>query len=265
MIIVDPRNGAEKYNLVPLLKGMGCEVVSQQMDFGDVAFCGNGPNGSAISVGIEIKRSDLLPSIASGNLRDHQIPGLNASFDCVWLLIEGRYRSGPGGILQIANERPWKDAAIVNWNDAGHGARRWTYREIEARLLSWQLMTGVRVMRTDDLHDTAAVIAAMHDWFTTEQWEGHTSHVPVAMKATLDGRAVRLVPPSMASRVAAQFPGCGSTLASMAGSHFESVQAMCNAEPAEWRKLPGIGLKTATDIVRAIRGTTAVKGGNSAD
>lgn len=255
MIFVDPRNGDAKYDLLPKLRALGCAVESQQMDFGDVAFAGNGPSGATLSIGIEIKRSDLLTSLASGNLVNHQIPGLLASFDVALLLIEGRYRAGGGGILESGSESPWKDdKSMVLWREAGFGQRRWTYRELENRLNTLELKAGVRIKRTADLGETAAVIAAMHDWWTTAAWEDHTSHVPAAMKASLDGSAVRLVPPSLKERIAVQLPHLGASKASMAAGHFATVLSMMNAGTADWITLPGIGKRIASDIVKAIRG-----------
>jgi ERCC4-type nuclease len=254
VILIDGRVGSGEL-AAPLL-AMGLPVETVTLEFGDIAFSGSGPDGTTVQIAVERKKlSDLLGSFASGRLTGHQVPGLTEGFDAVWLLVEGRYRSGPDGILEWGNEREWKDAkSITQWGDAGYGARRWTYREIEHRLTTLELRAGLRVVRTSDEKETVAWIGALYNWWRNETWEGHTSHVPAAMKATLDGRSVRLLPPSMKERIAAQLPHLGSTKASMAAGHFTSVLEMITAEPEAWSTMPGIGKKSAKDIVASIRG-----------
>lgn len=260
MILVDPRIGSA--DLAAPLAALGLPVETLYLDFGDVAFGGNGPGGTTVQVGIELKRlPDLLSSFASGRLTSHQLPGLLSSFDAVWLVVEGQYRSGAEGILEWGRSRPWKDAEITNWGDAGYGNRRWMYSEVEHRLSTIELKAGVHVKRTANSAETVAAIAALYSWWHSDEWDDHTSHIPQAMKYKRPsmGGPAPLLPPTLREAIAAQLPGIGCKSAAMVAGKFESVRDMVNADVGEWLKLPGIGKRTAQGVVAALTNKVAAQ------
>jgi ERCC4-type nuclease len=248
MVFVDQRVGSA--DLAPLLATIGVPVELTTLEFGDCCFSGNGPDGGVVTVGIERKTvSDLLQSFASGRLTNHQLPGMTAEYDYRVLALEGRYRCGKDGILEWAREREWKDGATIsNWETAGYGLRRWTYREFEGRLITLQLKAGIAIHRSSDMADTARHIAALYEWWTGSSFEEHRSHLATPNKAQF----AMLRPPTVRERVAAQLPHIGASRAPMIAGAFESVRAMCEAPAERWASMPGLGKKTAADIVAAL-------------
>jgi ERCC4-type nuclease len=248
MVFTDSRVGSA--DLAPLLATIGVPVELTTLEFGDVCFSGNGPDGATLTIGIELKRiSDLLQSFATGRLTNHQLPGMTAAYDMNWLIVEGRFKAAPDGVLLWAKEREWRDgASICNWETAGYGLRRWSYREFAGRLTTLELRAGINIITTATPDDTARAIANLYEWFTGSAWEEHRSHLATPQKQQF----AMLRPPTLRERVAAQLPHIGPARASMCAGAWPSVRALINAPEEEWRKLPGIGAKTAKAIVNAI-------------
>jgi ERCC4-type nuclease len=104
MILVDQRTGSA--DLEPQLKALGLPTELMFMEFGDIAWTGRGENGTAVQVGIELKKlPDLLTSLRDGRLPNHQVPGMlkkpEGAYDYGWLIVEGKWRKGPLGELQF--------------------------------------------------------------------------------------------------------------------------------------------------------------------
>ena len=82
MILVDDRIGAVE--IAPLL---GSPNVTCRLEFADFAWSGNGPDGQ-VDIGVERKSLlDLLASMTTGRLSGHQMVGLTAQYDWVYLLV----------------------------------------------------------------------------------------------------------------------------------------------------------------------------------
>jgi ERCC4-type nuclease len=248
LIFVDDRIGSD--HLAPILISLGHPVTTTRLEYGDVVFAGLGPNGTTVQVAIELKRlPDLLGSFASGRFTNHQLPGLTAGFDQCWLLVEGRYRAGESGILEWANERPWKPGTtICNWSDAGYGFRRWMYRELEGRLTTLQVKAGIKVARTSSPDDTARFIGSLYDWWTGSEYAEHRSHEAAFFKAQMP----MLRPPTLRERIACQLPGIGEKKAMTVAATFDSVRAMINADRDAWTSIDRIGKKMADTIIAAV-------------
>ncbi len=101
---IDPRAGSEK--LIAKFPGE-CEATT--LEFGDIAFFGNGPDNVVWYIGIEYKQlDDLVACIKSGRLTGTQLPGMMNLYDLSLIIVEGiaqpepdtgrlmRYRGGGG-------------------------------------------------------------------------------------------------------------------------------------------------------------------------
>lgn len=238
MILVDDRIGSA--DLVGHLRHWSVPCAMERLTFGDACFVGNGPNGP-VSVGIEIKRiHDALTCMGDGRFAGHQLPGLVATYDRVWLVLEGLYRPDfTTGLLLADGQRR---------REITQGSRRFMYKDLCNWLTSMEIMAGLRVRRTGDRVETARVIADLFSWWS-KQWGDHKSHVALHQNTPV---AV-FFKPTLARMVAAQLPGVGFTKSREVAARFHTVESMMEATLKEWTQVEGIGPVLAKRIYDAIR------------
>src|SRR5262245_5878451 len=105
MIRVDSRSGSGE--LSPYFEPYGLVVEKTHLDYGDFDFEGSGPKGKC-GVVFERKRiEDLVDSMQTGRLSGHQLPGICENYDYGYLIIEGIWRPGREGFLEIGNRNGW--------------------------------------------------------------------------------------------------------------------------------------------------------------
>jgi ERCC4-type nuclease len=217
-----------------------------RMEFGDIAWMGDGRDSVCVKCGVEYKTlSDLLTCIDDGRLVDVQLPGMLLNYDRIYLLVEmGRTRADrPSGILQKSMGN--------NWVDIVKGGRGFTYRDLEQYLSTLEEFAQVRVKCTYDIYESAKWITAKHSWWTGKGWDDHKSmhkfYVAPPPIATIER-------PKLIHRVGAQLPDIGWEKAMLAGKHFASTLDMITASEARWLEIKGIGRTIASRIYKAVRG-----------
>lgn len=240
MLLLDDRTGSG--DLLPLLKTLGVPTTLTRLEFGDAALMGSGPDGAPRSIGIEVKTvQDVLACIGDGRFAGHQLPGLVAHYDQVWLVMEGTYRPSKEGILEVFRRGYWHGAYANKSSSA-------MYKGLDSWLMTMEIKAGVRFRRTGDRWETARVIADLY-WWWTRGWDEHKSHL--AMHQTAPD-ALLLRKPGLLRKVAAQLPGVGWTRSQDVDRHFKSVREMACASPREWVKVPGIGKVLADRLFKAL-------------
>lgn len=253
VIAIDPRIGSKE--LLPYFKPFGVEVDLVPLEFGDVAWWGNGPTGLEF-VGVERKvLTDLIQSMRSKRLSGHQLPGLLKTYDHIYLLIEGVWRCGKSGeIEEYYGRRGWCPVRVG-------GSRGVLYTEVEHYLATLEHLCGVRVVMTSDEERTVAWCVSRYRWWTEKEWEKHDSHVQIyapyregerngggrgSSRGTFRPRTIGLT-----ELWAAQLEGVNKK-AYEVGKRFKSPMEMANASEQEWVKL--LGKKTGMKAARRIRG-----------
>ncbi len=213
-----------------------------RLEYADASFIGNGENGEPVLVGIERKAlSDLLNSITSGRFAGHQLPGLLNSYNVVYLIVEGMFRPGKDGLLY---HREGKDWIPINYG------RRWMYADVEAWLTTVEEKAGVRLRRAPGPSETAAIIQALHRWWTNKEFEDHRSHL--TMHKPRDTALLRKA--SLVRVIAAELPGIGWTRSENVSKRFHTVADMVAADFKDWEEIEGVGKSTAKKVVEAIYG-----------
>jgi ERCC4-type nuclease len=240
MILLDRRIGSS--DLYAPLRARGLPVELTTLDIGDACWLGRGRGDAPIPCGVEIKRvGDLLSSITSGRLSGYQLPKLVREYSHVWLVIEGRYRPGPDGLLETRQG--------LMWTPQGGQRQALTFSALEGYLTTLEVRAGLHLRRTFDRHETAAVIASLYQWWTGKAYEEHKAHVALR-SPILD--AGLIYKPSLKRRIAAELPGIGIEKSGAVATHFPTVRALVTAEPDEWLQIPGIGKILASRIVAAL-------------
>jgi hypothetical protein len=252
MITIDNRAGSAQ--IAPLLRQRGYPVELGRMDFGDASFLGTGMDGAPVTIGVEVKGlHDVLQCIKDARFAGHQLPGLLQTYDQVWLLVVGVFRSRHrDGVLEYQMQRGKGEGY---WQNASHGRRRsMLYHDFMSWLMTAQMKAGIRVAVVDDYQQATLWLGCLYSWWQ-RGWEEHGSHLQVydGMRDLLFDRAL-LVRPSVTRCVAAQLPNIGKEKSNAVAGRFKSVQAMVEATEAEWMSIPGIGKEIAHKVWMALRG-----------
>lgn len=240
MIEVDYRIGSE--HLVPLLDQMFLPTSVVELEFGDVAFFGNGPNGR-VSIGIELKKiRDLINSIRDGRLSGHQLPGMTNFYYGVMLVVEGLYQPGDDGRLQIWTRGGWETLTQPSI----------MYSEVDNYLSTLQWNVNVRFKRTGNERETAHVIANQYRRWQ-KPWIDHTAHTQFDDPAFVGSLPLR--PLGVVERAShAILPGMGLRRCTETAKRFSSVFEMAMATESDWQQIDGVGRKMAHDMVESIMG-----------
>lgn len=228
MIAVDPRAGSKE--LIKPLLAAGMPVSSETLLYGDLAFEGHGPDATSISVGVEFKTlGDMIASIRSGRFTGPreagtlgQLPGMVATYDQPWLMVEGYWRTDERGRI-VAYQGPKKGWTAVP------GAMSGT--ELDKHLLTFEVCAGIRVWRTTSRADTIRAIASLYRWFADSAIDRHTSHLA-------PHRATAMTPLSPFRQAVMAWPGVGMRASLAAELQFEgSVATAAVALRQDWAGL----------------------------
>lgn len=254
MIQVDPRAGSAQ--MAPLLRKLGMDVELVQMPFGDVSWIGYGPNGAPVSCTAELKSiEDVVACIYSGRFAGHQLPGLIASYDYVWLLIVNEYRARQrDGVLEYY--KPGRNGGHY-WSESCGRQRLVMWRDVESWLMTCQIMGGIRIHQEPDYEHAACWIKMASNWFSRDD---HKSHKVVYGSKELFADRALLTKPSLARRVAAQLPHVGEVRSAAVAARFHTVEAMVNASESDWRNVDGLGKETARKVYNIIHGLNGSRG-----
>ena len=242
MITIDSRIGSKQ--LLSYFPRGSAEL--GQLDFADFSFIGNGPDNEPWQVGIERKTvKDLLNSMTTGRFSGHQLLGLLNSYDTIYLIVEGLWRTSPSnGILQ---ERKGS-----NWGNVALGQRQFMGKELDGFVNTLSVMGGILVRETVSQRDTARLVLSLYHWWNRD-WEDHKSHMALHKNRFRDDSAIFPTKPSLLRRVAAELVGIGWKRSKDVERHFNSVWEMANAEEEEWREVKGVGKGIAEKVYREIR------------
>lgn len=242
MILVDSSTGSRE--LLPILTRAPLSLKAElvKLEFADFCFEGNGPNG-LIAVGVERKRiGDMLRCIDDGRYNGHQRVGMAQMYQANFLVVEGSWRphDQTGMLMEQYNGG--------GWGVSKAGGDRAMYNKLRRYLFSVSL-SGVHVLYTRDMIHTAWDVHELFHYFQ-KKWRDHTSMLQMQKLniPTLNAK------PSLVRRWAADLPGIGVVHSEIVERHFRRPIRLATAEEREWLRIPGIGPKTAHEIIKEILG-----------
>ena len=237
MILVDDRTGSAE--LEPLIQTTTAVV---RLEYADFSWVGWGPTGPAI-IGVERKTiMDLISSMISGRLSGHQMVGLMADYDWVYLLVEGQWKADTAGGLQ--NLTTWN-----RWVKVKIGKREFKMADIYNFLNTLTVMCGAVIVRTSTPQETALWLDGTYRWWQ-KGWEEHKSHSQFQIREGF----VSLQKPTLVTRVAKEFAGVGWGKARVIGKKYRTMQGLMNADMKGLMDVDGIGKVLAKSIVREVEG-----------
>jgi ERCC4-type nuclease len=250
-IALDFRTGSKE--LAPFFLPYGIQPKLQKLDYGDIAFEGNGPRGRCAIV-IERKQiNDLVQSIESRRLSGHQLPGMAEDYDYCYLIVEGLWKPGPSGELMIGQGNIDGDASFGGRWVSTYGKLR--HRAVDNYLATLEMQAGVIYRRTLSIIETVAVVVDLYRWWTEKTWEQHSSHLAVYAPAIARPGRTRLNLArrnvSLAEKWAMQLDGV-DTKAQLVAEYFGSAIKLAVGNEVEWAEIKGIGKPSAKRIVREI-------------
>ncbi len=192
------------------------EVTETRLPVADFAAWGDDDQ----SLGIERKQaSDLLGSISAGRLQ-RQLDQIAQEHTITALIVEGSIED-----------------ALAYIEASGHptGNRR---RDVHDYLLSL-LLSGVRVVQTKDVEDTARTVVSL------ARLLDNPAKSPHALAARMTGRPVQAIMLEMV-------PGIGPGLAQTLLDRFGSLRAVAQASDYELRQIKGLGPTRAQALARVL-------------
>jgi len=244
VIFLDPRVGSK--HLVPLFEKLGLKQGDDfdvtTMEFGDVAFLGNGPRGP-VRVGIEVKGgrggSDFLSSMQSDRLAGHQAVGLGEHYERRYLIIEGL--------------RPTRNGIIWQPPTSGKGRARPIFLADVRRFITGLEESGLRVRYARTPEDTARIIVRELFAFWQKDYEDHTSINPLYVAPSFslvreDETTARIRRVLLALKA-----GVGAGRSKAVAQRFRSVRALATSNVEDWEGIGGIGRTIAGEVVDAVR------------
>lgn len=248
MIYVDRRVGSK--DLLAPLKSAGLDAVLEDLEFADVAFSGQGPKGTTVDIGIELKRlNDCIQSLRTGRLAGHQLPGLRAQYEHAWLIVEGQWGANEQGYVTTYQGRQ------RGWHTTPGKMRA---SELEKQILTLELCGGLHARYTNTRADTVRFLVNLYRWWTDTALDHHTSHLAVHDQPTL-------VPINQWRQAFTKLPGIGIKASKSVAEHFgNSLRDAARATVSEWAAIlvvdestgtsRRIGTKVAERIVKFLEG-----------
>lgn len=246
-MLVDYKGGPEGKTVptefVNLIQRMGVPAQLSDLEYGDFAFEGNGPVGSWM-VGVERKTlHDMLNCIDDSRYNIQRV-GMRQMYGCSILAVEGHWRPhDPSGVLMEGFN------GGVSWGYCRYRSQRTMYAKLQRYLFSVQL-SGVLYVPSRDKWQTAYNVCELFHYFQ-KRWQDHTSLTEL-QKIAIPQMTYQ---PSLVRKWANDIEGVGTKLSELAARHFRIPLKLANADESDWLRIPGIGIKTAQDIIRQVWGT----------
>ncbi len=244
MIWIDNRAGSN--DLAKYLSPYGLEVELCRLPSADIAWYGKGQRDGEpcdVRVGYELKTiSDLVASMRDNRLSGQQLPAMLEDYDHVGLIVQGVWRCGEDGLIQVMSYRG-------GWMTLNLGRRGILYKELAHYLSTLTHRLNVTVDRTSDYMQTAAYVACEYSWWNDKDWQEHDSFN--AIYAPVESRIgnKRLKVAGNVECIAAQLPGIGRKAWEFR-KWFKTPVEIANANVKDLMRVDGVGKTGAEKIYR---------------
>lgn len=231
-------------------------VTSFLLPAADFCFSGNGPDPDApVMIGIERKRLlDLITSKRLGRYSGEQLPKLHNLYEFIYLVVEGVFRTNwTTGLLEIPMGKQWGPLTIGNQTFLG--------LEIDSFLNEISACAGVHVRRTKDPKETVEYVLSLHHTFS-KPWDKHqyatAIHRPAEYATIIKASTIRRVAYALNGIAWEKSKAIEQYFTTIAKNkslpNYGPIDAMIDATPSEWTKLPGFGKTLSNKIYKELHG-----------
>lgn len=245
MILLDDREETitkqrKNLDLLRHFNAMKVDATMAHLEEADAVVEANGPDG-IILIGIERKRlHDMLNCVEDGRFNE-QRRRMKDAYDVSVLMVEAHWKPhDPEGVLMEGH------SGGMSWGYARPRGQRVMYAKLYRYLIS-VMISGVHVSYTRDPFHTAFNINEWHEW-GKKKWDDHTSLREIHKLALPS----LLRKPSLVRKWANAIDSVGVKKSELAERLFRSPLDLAQADEKEWLKIPGVGVKTAREIVGEI-------------
>ena len=231
---------ANDRSLLPMFGGL---ATLAPLTAGDFAFFGKWTDGQAVRVCGERKKvPDLVACIGDGRYLNQVRAAKEASFDFLFLIVEGMMRPGSDGLLEVYKGKGWRPLFP-----------HIEYKRVDNFLDQVAFIMGVKVKRSMSVKETVAQVIDVYSMFQkapdehTSMQQFYTPPLPTHL----------FIKPGLVRRMAKELAGIGWDRALAVDRAFHSVREMTEATEKDWLAVEGIGKKTANSAYEEIRRTRA--------
>lgn len=227
------------------------------MEFGDIAFFGNGPDNVLWWIGIEYKTiDDVVACIKSGRFTGTQLPGMLRTYDICFLLVEGIARPDRerGQLVRYRGKATY-----------GCGIQYAAYDNYLTAVNVFSSLYGkpciVKTAGTD--FETGYIIRDIYNLFQ-KRWEDHHSiskpDQTKIQRVSYDLEVIKIEPgdaeyPAHWLRKSLyQIQGVGWEVAGKLADHFGTMEVALAANVKDWLALDHVGAGLAKRAYYALHG-----------
>lgn len=216
-------------------------AIKTQMDAGDYCWFGAGMAG-----GLERKKIQEVVQLLKGGKRHiSQLIRCRNEYTVVYLAIEGEWREGRDGILEIPRWVP--SDRRMEWVAALPNTM---WGSMVEHLTTLEEQLGVRVKTTKNYQETCRVVEHLASW-----WQQPVEKHKSALVVPGSERPFSLVEPGVVDKVAAQLPGIGYTLSGRVADRARTPHELDGWTLKDWTAVEGIGKGKAQAAMKAWHGT----------
>jgi ERCC4-type nuclease len=253
----------EEVNDDDLYRALGSSAVRCPIEFGDCTFFGKWTDDVDIRVLVERKRiRDMGSSILTGRYMNQAQAAHEAGFDKLILIVEGDIRPDRDGSLMTKSSDREQTTRFVSGKRKPRVTHWYTvepqisYGRFNEYLDELSLYCGILVKRSANVVETAAQIKSL--WQLFQQPPSKHGSLEVFYRQP-PPRMALLSKPSLMRRIAAELPNVGWERSDAIERHFPTIVDMVNADEEDWLEIPGIGKKTAHDVIIELRAKRNIK------
>lgn len=252
MLIVDERIGSR--DLLAPLQRYGVPAELGHLDYGDFGFIGKGIDGADVFIGVELKESrDIVKSMQSGRFAGHQLLGLacgeHKMYDRAWLVTEGIWRAGAGGVLEHFAK---------GWRTVNAGTRSLMLNDLESWILTQMIRGGLSYWHCSTRADTIRFLSVLYHWWTDKELQEHRSHQQIYLPPP---DRVMMSPPSTFLKMVSCIDGVGWEKGRALEQHCNGDWDTLRSQAIQGALLgvPGIGKVLSLNIRKALGVRDVVK------
>lgn len=232
-----------------LKKRLGAIPIFTAIPHGDVNIVGKWRNGDGYRALVERKKlGDIISCIENGRYLAQWQQAREAGWEDMWFCaeIDKSFREDPHtGMIRVKRGNKWYDMKPT-----------FMWSRVEDFLFQIQWILGVKLIRTSSPEETGRAVARLYQMYSDPP-ENHKTLQKIFTPACGDKNedvVSRLFnKPSVLRKVAVQLPGIGWERSKDVELVFGSIRELALADVPQWRAVPGIGKKVATQVVEELR------------